>query len=365
MSEKVCVEEGIFLAAYSSEISKEMGVFYNPEMKLNRDISLLLLKNYFSKKISYCDPLCASGIRELRFLKVIPETFASIVAGDISPSSLADFRLHLKKNNLVSEKLQIIEGNALSTLAKYYYDCIELDPFGSPVPFLDLAIQRVKHNGVLSLTATDTAALCGAKPKVGLRRYGIKMGRVYFEEEFGVRNLAAAAISQGAKHDCALVPLLAYSYKHYYRIFFKVLRNKNEVHKCLSTLKYFLYDEKTQECMISDVELEHSYGKTFVGELNNRELLGKMLGSLDLLADSRLTEKLLLALREEEAVFGYVNYHKLQKAFTFSSSMKADELVEGLRHLGYGASRVHDNPLGIKTTAPSTLLCRVLKEKEA
>ena len=43
--------------------------------------------------------------------------------------------------------------NALNTIASEYFDYIEVDPFGSPVPFLDIAIQRIKHNGILSVTS--------------------------------------------------------------------------------------------------------------------------------------------------------------------------------------------------------------------
>jgi tRNA G26 N,N-dimethylase Trm1 len=66
------IEENVTLKTYGSKISKKLEVFYNPKMKLNRDISHLVLYSYFKdfkKKINFCDPMCASGIREIRFLK--------------------------------------------------------------------------------------------------------------------------------------------------------------------------------------------------------------------------------------------------------------------------------------------------------
>ena len=45
-------EENISITHYGELISKELKVFYNPVMKLNRDMSLLLIKSYFDKPIT-------------------------------------------------------------------------------------------------------------------------------------------------------------------------------------------------------------------------------------------------------------------------------------------------------------------------
>ena len=49
-------------------VSKEMDVFYNPVMKFNRDISVLLLNSIDKSKLGIADPLAGSGIRSIRFL---------------------------------------------------------------------------------------------------------------------------------------------------------------------------------------------------------------------------------------------------------------------------------------------------------
>ena len=38
---------------------------------------------------------------------------------------------------------------------------IDLDPYGSPTPFLDAAVQSVADGGLLCVTCTDMAVLCG------------------------------------------------------------------------------------------------------------------------------------------------------------------------------------------------------------
>lgn len=53
----------------AKKISKEMAVFYNPAMKLNRDISVLLLNSLRISKLQIADPLAATVVRSIRFLK--------------------------------------------------------------------------------------------------------------------------------------------------------------------------------------------------------------------------------------------------------------------------------------------------------
>jgi tRNA (guanine26-N2/guanine27-N2)-dimethyltransferase len=41
------------------------------------------------------------------------------------------------------------------------FDCIDLDPYGSAVPFLDAAIGAVNDGGLLCITCTDLGVLAG------------------------------------------------------------------------------------------------------------------------------------------------------------------------------------------------------------
>ena len=52
------------------------------------------------------------------------------------------------------------------------FDVIDLDPYGSPTPFLDAAVQSVADGGMLCITATDMAVLCGNSPETCYTKYG-------------------------------------------------------------------------------------------------------------------------------------------------------------------------------------------------
>ena len=49
------------------------------------------------------------------------------------------------------------------------FEYAHLDPFGSCTPHLDAFAARVPHGGLISLTATDTAALYAHYPQVRAR----------------------------------------------------------------------------------------------------------------------------------------------------------------------------------------------------
>ena len=52
------------------------------------------------------------------------------------------------------------------------FDVIDLDPYGSPAEFLDGAVQSVGDGGMLAVTCTDMAVLCGNHSEACYAKYG-------------------------------------------------------------------------------------------------------------------------------------------------------------------------------------------------
>ena len=67
------------------------------------------------------------------------------------------------------------------------FDYIDVDPFGSPNPFLDAAIKRIARDGILAVTATDTAPLCGTYTNACRRKYWAVPLRNELMHEIGIR----------------------------------------------------------------------------------------------------------------------------------------------------------------------------------
>lgn len=83
------ITEGkIKLRAYhESKISKKLPVFYNPIMKLNRDISILVLKAN-KQRMNIALPLAGSGVRGVRFLKEAEKYVEKIYFNDYNENAV-------------------------------------------------------------------------------------------------------------------------------------------------------------------------------------------------------------------------------------------------------------------------------------
>jgi tRNA (guanine26-N2/guanine27-N2)-dimethyltransferase len=68
------------------------------------------------------------------------------------------------------------------------YDAIDLDPYGTPAHFLDSALQAVAEGGLLAVTATDMAVLCGNSGEV---RAACKLALLVTNKDLAVCMLAS------------------------------------------------------------------------------------------------------------------------------------------------------------------------------
>ncbi|MEM3127211.1 MAG: hypothetical protein QW331_04065, partial [Candidatus Woesearchaeota archaeon] len=76
------IQEGSanLMLSQQDKISKKLSVFYNPVMKLNRDVAVLLLQSIDKKQMQIADPLAGSGVRAIRFLKELEQKKIKLVA---------------------------------------------------------------------------------------------------------------------------------------------------------------------------------------------------------------------------------------------------------------------------------------------
>jgi tRNA (guanine26-N2/guanine27-N2)-dimethyltransferase len=154
-------------------------VFYNPIQEFNRDLSISVLNTYSSlnknKKLRILEALAASGIRSMRYALEI-DNCSQIVANDFDKKAVELIDLNTKLNNVA----HIVKSNYDDAIvlmnktygSKEYFDCIDLDPYGSPANFLDSSIRTIKSGGLLLVTATDAGVLCGNGADTCYTKYG-------------------------------------------------------------------------------------------------------------------------------------------------------------------------------------------------
>ena len=206
-------------------------VFYNAKQSLNRDISIMMLhaiKNLQLNKLeNVVETFAGTGIRALRYALQGPK-LQNLYINDISPPSI-----NLTKDNFALYK------DKITTQTHYYnmdakllflelrqqdifLDFIDIDPYGTPQPYLRNALLTLENSGVLAITATDMPVITGKYPEKAYRLYQIpnfKVANRSYCHEIGLRMLIAYVQREALFYKLPLVPLLSYYCDHYVRAF--------------------------------------------------------------------------------------------------------------------------------------------------
>lgn len=162
------------------------------------------------------------------------------------------------KLNRVAGRCEFVVSETSSYLHSRYgrgkkFDFVDVDPFGTPIRQIPAALQSVASGGLLSLTATDTAVLCGVYPKVSLRRYGAVPLNNHFHHETAVRILTDAVARQGASFDLGVFPVFAHATRHYVRVYCKVLEGVTDAEEALTHSGYVIWCPKCGHSSSSEV----------------------------------------------------------------------------------------------------------------
>jgi tRNA (guanine26-N2/guanine27-N2)-dimethyltransferase len=94
---------------------------------------------------------------------------------------------------------------------------------------------------MISVTATDTAVLCGVYPEVSKRRYGSASLNNRFHHETGVRILFSALAREAAKFDAGIQPVAAHSTRHYIRVYANIMSGAAKADESLDTLGFVIW----------------------------------------------------------------------------------------------------------------------------
>ena len=201
--------------------------FHNPAMADCRTRSVLLMDymldtEWFNKPhIHTLDALCATGSRINRWLTELPPEKAErllLVGADLDEEALE----YAQQN---CPNVEFRNEDSRQVLLSSGWQWVDIDPFGSPVPFLDSAMQSSARRAVMEITATDTAALTGSSASACLRRYGAKIRTDEMAHDSALRLLMATVARTAAQHDRCIMPLLSSWDSHHIRVSVKVHRS--------------------------------------------------------------------------------------------------------------------------------------------
>lgn len=374
----------IAVPKYSGKgVSSRMPVFYNRVMKSNRDITLLLMaaaaKMYGIKKWRIADPMAATGIRGIRMLLELGKgSVEAVRMNDYSAAAVALMKKNLRLNKVKIGKKVAVENSEANKflLNNMGFSYIDIDPFGYPGIFLDAAVKKISHNGILAVTATDTSALAGTAVNAGRRKYLATPLRNWFMHETGIRILIRLAQLIGAMHEKALLPVFSYYKEHYIRAFFICRTGAHRVDEILAQHKDIFYCNSCGEKGIkrqNDDKRSSCGGKTafagplWVGNLFHKKLASKMAAAAEKSKYVDEKTKTFLKVVAEEAAsegkcgFGFYAIEDLCEKHRIGQQPKTAEVIKRLRRKGYSASATHCTTTGVKTNAPLAAVVAAVK----
>ncbi len=367
----------------SAKVSSAMPVFYNPAMKSNRDITILVMaaamKLYGIKKWQAADPMAATGIRGIRMmLELGSSRIKQVTMNDHSATAVKLIKNNLRLNKIKSKKVAVANTEANKfLLGSSGFNYIDIDPFGYPGLFLDAAMKRMARNGILAVTATDTSALAGTAPDACLRKYMAVPLKNSFMHETGVRVLIRLVQLIGGMHEKAMLPIFSYHKEHYIRAFFlcnagahkadRILRLHNEISNCNSCGEKGIFTGRTNcgGCGKTMVKA----GPMWTGALFDRKLVAGMITSAAKASVDQKTKEFLSVIAEEAAGeercgIGFYSTEDICQKHKIGIQPKTSAVIERLRKAGFTATPTHCSNTGIKTNAPRKAVIAACQQKD-
>ena len=333
---------------------------------------MLLLEN---QNINICDLFGGSGIRGVRYKNEI-NGVDHVFINDISETANEYERHNVELNNLKDIEIFQHDASMFLRMHRGEFDVIDIDPFGTPSPFLDSAGYCSRRNSLLCVTATDTSALCGTYKEPCIRKYNAKPYKSEYCHETGIRILAGFVALTLAKYSKSIEVKLSHSTEHYMRLYIEVKKGSKKSDECLKNIGYLshckhcLYREENKGLATSTPDICPECGEKLIqagplwlGEIQNEEFISKMIVESEnkKLNTKEDVLKLLESCRiEAKSPATFYDVHKICKILKISAP-KLDLVFGNLEKEGFEAVKTHFNPLGIKTNAPLKKIKEIIK----
>ncbi|MCD1295663.1 tRNA (guanine(10)-N(2))-dimethyltransferase [Methanocella sp. CWC-04] len=351
------------------KVTIEMGedVFYNPRMEMNRDINVACI-TALPEVSSYVDAMAASGIRGIRVKKEVPRHI-DVTVNDLEVSAY-ELIMANARNNGVSVNASNMGANTL--LSSTQFDFVDIDPFGTPSPYIDSVCRSAKK--VMGITATDTAPLCGAHLRSGMRKYEAYPLKTEYHSEMGVRVLLGKVARELAKYDRAFKPYLCHATEHYVRLYLgveygvvsadRMLDEVGFIVHCFKCLNRYsikgLAVQAPERCPVCGSKVQIG-GPMWLGRTRDREFVSNV---IEIMEKGEFKKKerairMLGIIREETEVPTFFDQHRICKDLK-ATPTDINTLVEALKAEGFSASRTHYSGTGFKTDAPINVVKSII-----
>ena len=353
------------------------------------------------RDIRILEGMAASGLRAIRYAREL-ENIGCVVANDLDPNAIGAMKRNKAFNAAHGPEAAaqmdkvICHGQDVRMVMMQHekmFDAVDLDPYGTPSTLLDGAVQAVGDGGLLCVTATDMAVLCGNNGEVCWTKYGSYPLRAKYCHEQAVRVLLSAIDAAAGRYKRHIVPMLSVHIDFYVRCFVRVYSSAKDAKLAPTKVSYAfqcagcdafefqpvgktttkhnsvkhqvgdgpVVPQKCEHCgwgfhMGGPFWTEPVHDQTWVASIKKQVELHK--------ADYPGYDKIhaLLTTVQEELPDCALHYDIHSMSTTLKATPPPMALFRSaVINAGYRISPAHSDPLAIKTDAPVSVLWDILR----
>jgi tRNA (guanine26-N2/guanine27-N2)-dimethyltransferase len=314
-------------------------------MALERDLSVAVVRarrEEVGRPLRAWEMLSATGARGLRLL-LESDALAALVVSEIEPAALRLLSENVRRLDPAG-RATVRAGDARRGVPDGPFDLVDVDPFGTPVPFVDAAIAATAPGGLLAVTATDLPVLAGVQRAACRARYGATPVHGHFGPEAGLRILVAYLLGRAEAAGRSARPRLAYVLGHHLRVYLELDRPPSHGECGVLPAPGYLGP---------DLGPGGPFGPLWTGPILDPELVGRLRAPATAAEPGRVAA-LIERFREESRVEEpfYYEPNRLAESEGLDRPPSLASLFGEIERRGFRAARTHVRPSGFRTTAP-------------
>ena len=360
--------------------------FFRRSSRIGRDLAVLAAIAHKSqqktqqKSLRILDAMTGCGIRPLRY--ALEANADYIWANEGNPDLHTQLTTNL--SSLPSTQYKITHQDANTAFfdchqTKDFYDLIDIDSFGSPMPYLSTALWAVRLGGLLYVASTDGRTTSGRAAEKSVRTYGAYARFHTAPHEQGLRLLIGKVAQEAAARGLHAAPLFSYHHGEVNRVMLRITRPKAGANWTLKSYGFIAYCHHCGHfqtvtwkrlgrvtCPCNGEHPPAVSGPLWLGPLHNADALSQMneiAASCDSISPK--TRPLLATMQAESEMPPY--YYPLAEIGSRGQMdiPPRDALIAQLQQAGFAATQTHLNQQAIKTTAPMAVCLEIAKSMSA
>ncbi|MGB5637113.1 MAG: tRNA (guanine-N1)-methyltransferase [Waterburya sp.] len=367
MNEFVWQEEG--LARF--QVGK---AFYNPQSQYVRDLGVLAAVVYRQDQgsLRVLDALAGCGVRSLRYSQESNADYLWINEGNSQLNSILQQNLALK---IAPNNYRITHQDAHRVFFSCYqesdyYDLVDVDCFGSAVPYLNSMLWATKIGGLMYLTSTDGRTLTGHPPEKTVQTYNAIARSHPAIQEQALRLLIGATQQQAASRGLGVEPIFSLFTGQTYRIMLRLLPKSQLTADNYGFLSYCHSCGNYQTCSwrkLNKVDCTCNNpaiivsGAMWLGKLHDSQQLKRFIVLAQTWRWQKIVKLLNLMLGEIDFPPYFYSLREIGNRGKLDLP-KQSHLVKALQDKDYQAAMTHIDPQGIKTNAKMETIIAIARK---